>query len=288
MAKKSKNLLLDDPTRTLTLRNRAVSETNRRYGEVKALITESVVENKVFVENAQALKPEDFVFLRTPQKLERFDAWLVQVWREIILAGEATGAATSINWMIEYFREAYERGVKHTNSRLAQTFGRNQIPIRTDIFAVPFHIEKTSLLFTRDFTQLKGITEATSQQLNYVLGKGLLEGESPRKLAKVLNERIDAIGINRSRLLARTEIINAHNFGKANEGQALSELLGEPVVYQWITAGDIKVRKEHVRRNKKYYTYAEVVKLLGEPNCRCAIVAVPLTSLPEGTEVIGM
>ena len=46
----------DDPTRTLTLRNKAVSEINRRFKQLNKLIVESVKDNKIFVDNAQALK----------------------------------------------------------------------------------------------------------------------------------------------------------------------------------------------------------------------------------------
>jgi hypothetical protein len=284
----AKNLLRDDPTRTLTLRNRAVSEINRRYGEVKSLINQSFVDEQIFSENAQPLRKESFVFLRLPEKLEQFDVWMESVLNELILQGSVDVNSPTLNWMLQYFEEAYERGVRKANNEMAATLGRNQIPIRTDVFKVPFHIEKVSLLFARDFAQLKGITEVMSQQMSFVLSDGLLKGENPLKIAKKLNERVDKIGITRSRLLARTEIINSHNFGKANEGQALSELLGEEVVYLWRTAGDIKVRPAHVERNKKYYTYEKVITLIGEPNCRCSINPVPVSRLPEDAIIIGL
>ena len=54
----------DDPTRTITLRNKAVSEINRRFKQLNRLIVESVKENKIFIDNAQALRKEEFIFLR--------------------------------------------------------------------------------------------------------------------------------------------------------------------------------------------------------------------------------
>jgi SPP1 gp7 family putative phage head morphogenesis protein len=284
--KKAKNLLAKDPTRTTTLRNRAVGELNQRFGELKKLITTSIVKNKVFVENANPLQKSDFVFLRTPQKLERFDIWLEQAISEIILSGGTDISSPQLNWLLGYFKESYERGAKKGNNELASVYGRNEIQARLDILSAPFHIEKLQLIFTRDFAQLKGITEAMSQQINYHLSEALLKGENPRQVAKTINDRVDAIGITRARLLARTEIINTHNLAKVNEGKILSDLLGEDVVYRWITSGDIKVRPEHVSRNNKYYSFERVAELIGEPNCRCAVVAVPLSVVPDDAEVV--
>lgn len=286
MAKRAKNLLRDDPTHTVTLRNRAVGETTRRYGEIKRLITESVVKNKVFVENARPLTKDDFIFLRQPEKLERFDVWLKSVVDELILSGDVAVNSINLNWMLEYFKESYSRGVKKANNEMARVIGRNQIPIRPDVFAVPFHVEKVQLLFARDFAQLKGITEAMSQQMNRVLAQGLLTGESPRTIARLLNDRVDKIGRTRSILLARTEIVNAHNLGKIMEGKALSDILGEEVVYLWQDSNDGKVRPEHVFRDGKYYSFARILTLIGEPNCRCAVTSTPISAVPEGATVI--
>ena len=286
MAKRSKNLLKTDPTRTITLRNRGVGEINRKYTKVQRLVTESIVTNKIF-SNARALAQNDFVFLRSPDKLEAFDVWLTSILNEIILGGTTTPNSAQLNWMLNYFKESYVRGVKKTNNNFAGIYGRNQIPNREDVFSIPYHIAKTSLLFTRNFAQLKGITDVVSQQLSFYLSEGLLKGQNPNKIAKTLNERIDVIGKTRSRLLARTEIINTHNLGMINEGQALGELLGENVYYEWITAEDILVRDSHISRNNKFYTYEKVAQLIGEPNCRCAAPAIPESQLPAGAKVIG-
>ena len=288
MTRLYKNTLKDDPTRTLTLRNKAVSETNRRYGELKSLVYATVATNNYFNINAVPLEGSDFVFLRDSERLDRFDIWLQQTIAELITSGNATPGSSEINWLLEYTETGYVRGVKKGNSQLSSQFGNNIVPDRIDIFAGPFHVEKASLLFSRDFTQLKGITAAMSQQMNYILSEGILNGENPEKIARKMLDRIDKIGITRTRLLARTEIINAHNLGTILEGEEVGDLLGEEIVYRWITAGDGKVRTSHAIRNSRYYTQEEVIKLIGEPNCRCSVVAVPLSRVPEGVRVIGL
>lgn len=283
---KTKNVLEHDPTRTITLRNKAASEINRRFGKIKQLINESIITNKIFVDNAKALKKEDFVFLRTPQKLEKFDDWLASVINELILTGNASPDSTQLNWLLQYFQESYTRGAKKANTEVANVLGRNQVPERISVTTIPFHVDKLQLLFSRDFTQLKGITEAMSQQINYQLSQGLLQGQNPNVIAKNLTNRVDKIGISRSRLLARTEIINTLNLGKINEAELLEEILGEKIVMQWQTSGDDRVRQTHISRNGKYYTPEKTTTLIGEPNCRCATIATPVSAVPDNKKII--
>ncbi len=284
--KKAKNLLANDPTRTLTLRNRAVGEINRRYGQIKKLITTSLVKNKIFLENADALKPSDFVFLRTPEKLERFDIWLEQIVAEIILSGSTSVNNPELNWLLKYIEESYVRGSKRGNNSLAREFGRNQVPVQINPLTVPFHVERLQFLFTRDFAQLKGITETMSQQINYELSQGLLQGQGIKKIARNMTNRVDAIGIARSRLLARTEIVNTLNLATLNEAELLEAQLGEEIVAIWVTSLDGRERPTHRSRDNRYYSIEKVSTLIGEPNCRCAVELVPINRVPEGVSVI--
>lgn len=282
---KSKNLLKSDPSRTITLRNKAVREVNRRYSKISQLITKSVAKNKIFV-NIEPLDKSDFVFIRDPQKLAAFDAWLHSAISEIVLSGGVVPGAADLNWLLVYFEESYSRGVRRTNNNMARLLGRNVVPVRSRAFDTPFHIQKLEFLFSRDFAQLKGITETMSQQITKELSDSLLKGESPLKAAKKMNDRVDKIGKTRSKLLARTEIINTHNLGSIYEGEDLEALIGEEVVYFWDAAEDSRVRREHNFRDEKYYSRGKVATLIGEPNCRCAVTGVPISMVPEGVEVI--
>lgn len=286
MAKKTKNLLRDDPTGTSGLRRSASAEAKRRWAQVNKLITKSIVQNKVFHSNVEPLSQSDFIFLRDSEKLDRFDAWLKGAMGQIITSGGRVADSPQLNWMLQYFQESYERGAQEANENIAAVVGRNQVPFRPNIFAVPFHLDKVSLLFTRDFTQLEGITDVVAQQTSRVLSEAMLNGYGARKTAKLLRDRVDKIGKTRSILLARTEITNAHQLGTVNEGLALQEILGEEILYEWFTVGDVKVRDSHIDRNRKFYSYSQVILLLGEPNCRCAITAVPLSLVPEGSTII--
>ena len=269
----------DDPTRTLTLRNKAVSEINRRFKQLNRLIVESVKENKVFVDNAQALRKEEFIFLRDADKLKKFDAWLQGVIAEIILSGSVQKDDSNINWLLAYIDTAYRKGIKKSTSVMQQRLGKNVIPDLPNLVNLPPHARAMELIFTRDFDQLKGITEAMSQQISYVISEGILQGENPNDMAKRITDRVEKIGITRAKLLARTEVINAFNLARINNVDAYSDFLGEEVVFRWISGVDARVRQTHRERNNKFYSKEKVTPLIGEPNCRCTITEIPVSLL---------
>lgn len=269
----------DDPTRTLTLRNKAVSEINRRFKQLNRLIVESVKENKIFVDNAKALKKEEFIFLRDGDKLKKFDAWLQGAIAEIILSGSVQKDDSNINWLLAYIDTAYRKGVKKSTSLMQQRLGKNVIPDLPNLVNLPPHARAMELIFTRDFDQLKGITDTMSQQISYVISEGILQGENPNDMAKRITDRVEKIGITRAKLLARTEVINAFNLARINNVDAYSDFLGEEVVFRWISGVDARVRETHRARNNKFYSKDKVAPLIGEPNCRCTITEIPVSLL---------
>lgn len=269
----------DDPTRTLTLRNKAVSEINRRFKQLNRLIVESVKENKIFIDNAQALRKEEFIFLRDGEKLKKFDAWLQGAIAEIILSGSVQKDDLNINWLLAYIDTAYRKGIKKSTSVMQQRLGKNVIPDLPNLVNLPPHARAMELIFTRDFDQLKGITEAMSQQISYVISEGILQGENPNDMAKRITDRVEKIGITRAKLLARTEVINAFNLARINNVDAYSDFLGEEVVFRWISGVDARVRQTHRERNNKFYSKEKVTPLIGDPNCRCTITEIPVSLL---------
>ena len=269
----------DDPTRTLTLRNKAVAEITRRFKQLNRLIIESVKDNKIFLDNAQALKKEEFIFLRDGDKLKKFDAWLQGAISEIILSGSVRKDDPNINWLLAYIDTAYRKGIKKSTSVMLQRLGKNVIPDLINLVNLPPHARAMELIFTRDFDQLKGITEAMSQQISYIISEGILQGENPNDMAKRITDRVEKIGITRAKLLARTEVINAFNLARINNVDAYSDFLGEEVVFRWISGVDARVRDTHRERNNKFYSKEKVTPLIGEPNCRCTITEIPVSLL---------
>jgi len=119
---------------------------------------------------------------------------------------------------------------------------------------------------------MKGITESMKGQMSGVLAMGMAEGRGPYDIAYKLKDRVEAIGITRARLIARTEVVHTHNAAAMNEFESLEGIVGETIYVQWWTALDERVRATHAARHGKVFKRKTAQGLIGEPNCRCALL----------------
>ena len=255
-----------DPTTTVTLRNRAVSKINSKFNKIKKVIRETIVDNQVLTNEVTPDNKIKYVALRDPEKLDEFMKWLnLQISKEI-LSGTA-----SDNWLNVFIGNAYTRGVKKTRSAIGRKYVELGYLKDTSVFANPAHVDRAELIYTRVYSQLKGVTEAMEQQISRILADGIIQGLNPTVIAKNLNDRVDKIGKVRARLIARTEIVSAHNVATLQEAEILEKTIGQPIKVVWQTALDGRERDTHRARNRKVYTQKEALPLLGEPNCRCSV-----------------
>lgn len=101
-------------------------------------------------------------------------------------------------------------------------------------FGSPVAIEKVKILVGRDFTELKGVTEAMSQEITRQLVDGLARGENPHTIARKMHEAVDGLGQRRATSIARTEIMRAHAEGQLDAMENLGvEKVG--VAVEWST-----------------------------------------------------
>ena len=123
-----------------------------------------------------------------------------------------------------------------------------------------------------------------SQSISRTLAQGLLEGKSPRTIARELNKDVDKIGINRARTLAQTEIIRAHH--SANIGEyRIAGAEGVEVIAEFLTAGDARVCIRCASLAGQRFALDEAENLIPvHPRCRC--VVIPITSETIGQERI--
>jgi predicted double-glycine peptidase len=154
-----------------------------------------------------------------------------------------------------------------------------------DTFRQPVSVERLEALAERSFSDLDGVTDAMETGMVRELMDGLAEGKNPYEIAKDLNQQVDGIGIQRARLIARTEVIRAHSEGQLDGLENLGvEEVG--VAVEWSSAGNDcedlppKVRKLGGCVCKKCAAMDGVVLKITEarnliplhPNCRCAFV----------------
>lgn len=282
-----------DPTGTTVLRKRFESEFYKRFRRIKGLVNESVITNDVFdlrpkkIISLEAIPPGQFQFLSDAERIPAFLDWLMQevydgVY-ELYINDINRSRAEVLNgnwWADSYIREAYGAGVGYSVSFLSALLDDTVISFLENS---PVHIDKIQMLYTRVFEELEGITAEMSRQIARELADGLIAGENPNKIARRINKRIDAIGITRARMLARTEIIRSHSEGTLN----MFELAGiEEVELQaeFLTAGDERVCPICDSMAGKIYELKDAHGVIPvHPNCRCTWLPYD----PEIKELLG-
>jgi SPP1 gp7 family putative phage head morphogenesis protein len=276
----------------------------RKFNELIKVIKQSVDTNDVFglnninVHQMSAAGQNAFAFPRSADKLNRFMTWLErQVQLGILEVGELQQVGISVEsvWTNKYILDSYKRGVQRARYELIQAGYRVPSIESTGgielAIATPFHIDRLGLLYTRTYSELKGITDIMDSLISRVLSQGIADGDNPRLLARKLVSVINGSGVGelgitdtlgrfipaatRADMLARTEIIRAHHVATIQEYRNWG-VAGVNVLAEVVTAEDNRVcsRCETIAKGGPY-TLDQVEKMIPvHPRCRC--VALPL------------
>lgn len=276
------NPLRLDPTRTTLLRKAFETEVTRRF---QIFIKE--MEKYIVDANALDLRPvSHHPFLignatkwtapSTPQQLEKFRTWVEGQVNQGILT---TVDPTQPTWMDKYIHEAYEKGAgrsfddyrkMYAASGASPDFYAGTKYEFLGAFRGPAAEERVKYLATRTFTDMKGVTAAMAQKMNRTLADGMIQGKSPREVAKLLSKDVNQIGITRARTVARTETIRAHAEGQLDSLERLGvEEVG--VMVEWATVGDDLVCPLCLPMEGTVLKISEARSAIPRhPNCRCA------------------
>lgn len=278
-----------DPTRSTVLRRRYAQRLRGWFGKLNATIRTAVQSRNVFsINESDPTPPGVFGFPRDDQKVEAFIRWLEQQEQQGIL----DIVSSNDN---KFVRSGYEKGVRHANEALEEA--GYDVPDRDveNIFNLPVHQDALQLLYTRNFDELKGITEAMNQAISRELAEGFQRGENPTKIARRITDTVDDIGKRRATTLARTEVIRAHSEATLNRFERFG--VGEVTVKaEWSTAGDRRVCPICRALEGKTFTISEArestfsfegkdypLRPPAHPNCRCALI--PSTERDESADV---
>lgn len=278
-----------DPTRTVVSRKAWIIELNKRFNKLKKSINNFIIVGDDISTNA-------FDYQSNPQAIVEFLAFLNSKVDLFIFENEVSAGSTVVDfWQNRYINLPYQRGIKIAQAQLrrldvplASTLqGVQPAPVAGTaqsflgagigsqlVFDRPIHLDAIQVLYTRDYAQLRGVTDVMSAQMSRILADGIEKGLNVNKTAKNLSDRLDKIGKTRSKLIARTETVRAYNIGVINEAEELAKEHGLSVKFEWFTSEDERVRATHVVRHKKQYTKKQVLNLIGEPNCRCSVLAI--------------
>ncbi len=274
-----------DPTRTTLLRRAYEGEMKRRFRWLSKQIWQFVVEWDVFGLDESLpfsinVERQAFRFHTDAQKIQAFRSWLQERVDQGILV--PVGGDPQKPWTAKYLDRAYEKGISRSYDELNRQgflgpsslyLGGKQQFLR-GFLGAPEPLSKYQLLYTRSFTELKGITEAMSQQISRTLADGLLKGKGPRAIARELSKNVEEMTRKRALVLARTEIIHAHAEGQLD---AMKELGVEEITAQveWITAGDERVCPDCIDLDGQVFSIDEAHGMIPlHPQCRCCWIPV--------------
>lgn len=269
-----------DPTRTKTLRERSfIPAFTRRFRALKGAIWTTVgYENDALELRQEATAAADdvdsadsFAFRTDAGAREAFLAWLSQqiaagVLEEITSERVRNGE----HYTARYIRSAADRGWSDAAARLRK---RGYDVSETELeraFDMPINADQIEMAYTRAYADLENITRAMQTAIRRELSRGLAEGVNPRVMARRLTDRVDAIGITRSKALARTEVIRNYNEFALNryEREGVEEV---GVEVEWLTAQDDRVCEECEALDGEQFAIDEARGMIPRHvNCRCA------------------
>jgi SPP1 gp7 family putative phage head morphogenesis protein len=289
-----------DPTHTTVLRNLFVRDMNRRFGELINVVKKSVVVNDCFGLNKTHIltlqmnpaAKDSFDYARSDKKVTAFMEWLdQQVKAGIITVQDMAQIGTGVEavWTNKYIFDSYRRGVARARYEMIQA--GMKIPTIEETggimasMSLPFHIDRVGLMFTRTFSDLKGVTDAMESIMSRILAQGMADGDGPillaRKLVAAINgEKIGELGLTdslgryispkrRAEMIARTETIRAHHLATIQEYRnwGLFDII---VKGEWHTAGDDRVCSKCDALNGQIFTLDEIEPMIPlHPMCRC-------------------
>ena len=203
-------------------------------------------------------------------KLEAFKVWLIEQEDKGILEivrYEGRSTVVHTGWQETYVKRSYSKGVVWAEKRMEEL--GIPVPEPGAIGATlggAVHADALSMMYSRNFTELKGITEAMDQQISRVLADGMASGMNPRVIARDIVNRVDNVGIARARTLARTETARAFDEATLNR---YTDFRVEEV--EWIYSGGNCPSNVCPEGNGTILKTSEAHGVLpAHPNCECA------------------
>lgn len=277
----AKNKLLRiDPTKTTLLRKQFAKDMKKRFVSLSKAVTELFVKNDVLgykITTFLKVNAENGIwkFLTDEEKLNEFKKWLqAKIDSGVLTKDGYTGEA----WLAQYLNKAYEKGAAKSFKELHKAdagkgffIGQgNADTFVKDFMRSPVSVKRLKLIYTRSFSELKGVSDTMSQQMSRVLANGLLQGANPSKIAREMVRTVENLTKARALVITRTEIIHAHAEGQLDsyERQGIEEVGAE---VEWSTAGDDAVCPKCESMEGKIFTIVDARGLIPlHPSCRCS------------------
>lgn len=183
-------------------------------------------------------------FLSTPAKLEAFQAWV----KERVDAGllQSDSPDPDKPWLSQYLQSAYLSGLgrsfldaKAASLLPEQIKELTKAQFLSQALTSPVATDTLKLMYLRNFTQLKGVTDKMSATMSTILADELSKGSGPAKIASRLRKEM-GFSKNRAIVIAQTELSYVQSEGQLDgyEAAGLSGSIKLRVLVEWLTASN--------------------------------------------------
>ena len=148
--------------------------------------------------------------------------------------------------------------------------------IGDDAFS-PQILQALSLVHSRVFNEMKGLTDSMKVDLAETLTRGMADGLGIRDISEDIKKRV-GVGFSRAQRIARTEILQSYRTAQRARTKEINETVYDDSPYVmrqlWFSALADTSRPNHVAKHGQVYTQQEVERFYSESgfavNCLCS------------------
>lgn len=209
-----------------------------------------------------------FEFPQSEGYLQQFKNWL---WTQL---AELFYPSAEDSWWKEYILKGWQLGAGR-----AYAAWTNKTDFLRSSFTQPVAVNKVKLLAGRVLSELEGVTQDMATKMSRELVDGMIQGKSPREVARAMSTAVESVSKQRALTIARTETVRAHAEGQLDTLQSLG-MQHVGVAVEWSTSGMGVTRKGNPSPCELCAPMKGVVFTLEEaqgmiprhPNCMCSFV----------------
>ena len=165
-----------------------------------------------------------------------------------------------------YLNQGYTRGMNNAVKDIKKASHGALVPSE---YLTPLDMEAMNILRDNNVALVKNVGMDARKTIVRIINEGLLQGQGIDKIARNIRKTTTAMTINRSKIIARTEIIRSYNQASINryKNNGIKK-------YQWLTAFDDRTCDDCAGLDGSMHPVDGGVRPHLHPNCRCTVIPV--------------
>ncbi len=261
---------LSDPLGSAPLLNRMDKTITAKYKQMKREVL--VLFDTIPVSTVNADISGNYYYDFSSARAASFMDELQRLLDEILLEGDSFGQGQM--WANIYIGESYQAGTQKANSELSSLSPvyAEQRPMAATLYSESY-LNRLQLAYTQGYSDWRGLSDYSRQQLASVIMEGIARGANPRDVETDIVNRVD-VSHSYARQIAQTEITGTLRTANRKEVIEARETLGIQTVMLWMSALMRTTRAWHASRHGNFYTPEEIDTFYSERgnryNCHCA------------------